>query len=99
MLAMEDLPLFEYIGVGFCLTISPAALVVVEARHERWLALPDITHVTRGPEAGALTVQTVDGRCYTYHLPPRPLAAALDSLTQARAALASGSWGWAYAFG
>lgn len=96
---MEDRPLFEYIGVGLRLTVWPAALVVMEALHERWLALPDITRVTHGPEDSALTVQTVDGRCYTYHLPPRPLAAALDSLTQARTALASGSWGWAYAWG
>jgi hypothetical protein len=99
MLAMEDRPLFEYIGVGFCLTVWPAALVVMEARHERWLALPDITHFTHMPEDSAFTVQTVDGRCYTYHLPSRPLEASLDSLTRARAALASGSWGWAYAFG
>ena len=96
---MEDLPLFEYIGVGFCLTVWPAALVVVEALHERWLALPDIAHVTRGPEDHALSVQTVDGRCYTYHLPPRPLEAALHTLTQARAALAPGSWGWVYDLG
>ena len=61
---MEKSPLFGYIGVGFCLTIWPAALVMVAARHERWVGLPDIVHVARGPEAGALTVQTVDGQCY-----------------------------------
>jgi len=96
---MEETPLFEYIAVGFCLTVWPAALVVVEARHERWLALPDIAHVGHGPEDSALRVQTVDGRCYTYRLPPGPLAAALHTLTQARAQITTGSWGWAYALG
>jgi hypothetical protein len=99
MLAMEELPLFEYIAVGFCLTVWPAALVVVEAQHERWLALPDIAQVGHGSEDSALSVQTVDGRCYTYRLPPGPLAAVLHTLTQARATLAPGSWGWADALG
>lgn len=96
---MEELPLFEYIRVGFCLTIWPAALVVVEALHELWLALPDIAHVGHGPEDSALTVQTVDGRCYTYGLPPGLLETALDTLTQARAQITTGDWGWGYDLG
>jgi hypothetical protein len=96
---MEELPLFEYIGVGFCLTVWPAALVVVEARQERWLALPDIAHVASAPEDSGLTVQTVDGRCYTYRLPPGPREAALHTLTQARAQTTTSEWGWGYALG
>ena len=93
---MENRPLFEYIGVGLRLTVWPAALAVEEARRERWLALPDIAHVARGPGDHALTVQTVDGRCYTYRLPPGPREVALATLTQARAALVPVTWGWGY---
>jgi hypothetical protein len=99
MLAMEETPLFEYIGVGLRLTVWPTALVVEDALREMWLALADIAQVVRVPWDSAFTVHTVDGRSYTYRLPPGPLEAALHSFPQSRAALAPCYPGWIYDIG